>query len=63
VVYWCWTVGQLSLGQQFETRDYQTGETLGWRSCSGTRGPPVGEVRNPDPNPKRCGSGLGHTRG
>jgi hypothetical protein len=26
-------------------------------------GSPVGEVRNPNPNPKRCGSGSGHTRG
>jgi hypothetical protein len=39
------------------------GRLMGWRSCSGTRGSPVGEVRNPNPNPKRCGSGSDHTRG
>jgi hypothetical protein len=54
-----WSVGHLGLGQN---DDCWTGETLGWHSCSGLR-VPVGEVRNPDPNPKRCGSGSGHTRG
>jgi hypothetical protein len=59
---WCTGVGLLvswAWASNSTVRDWGLGRLM---ACVHVR-VSVGEVRNPDPNPKRCGLGSDHTRG